>query len=73
MDDFIELEIDVLRISPQSRNTEQVIQIFDDRLHGKTNNDEAEQALKKFIMSGECDGYWRGEAGMDASATNQQQ
>ena len=68
MDDFIELEIDILRISPQSRNTEQVIQIFDDRLHGKIDNDEAEQAMQKFIMSGECDGYWRGEAGMDASA-----
>jgi len=68
MDDFIELEIDILRISPQSRNTEQVIKIFDDRMHGKMNNDEAEQALQKFIMSGECDGYWRGEAGMDNSA-----
>ncbi len=70
MDDFIELEIDILRISPQSRNTEQIIQIFDDRLHGKIDNDEAEQAMQKFIMSGECDGYWRGEAGMDASAVS---
>lgn len=70
MDDFIELEIDILRISPQSRNTEQVIQIFDERLHGKISNDEAEQAMQKFIMSGECDGYWRGQAGMDTSATS---
>jgi len=70
MDDFIELEIDVLRISPQSRNTEQIIQLFDDRLHGKITNDEAEQAMQKFIMSGECDGYWHGQAGMDAHAVN---
>ena len=66
MDDFIDLEIDVLRISPQSANTEQIIEIFDHCLHGKISSDEAEKSLQQYIMSGECDGYWHGEAGMDS-------
>jgi len=70
MDDFIDLQIDILRISPQSKNTEQVIQIFDDCIHGKCSSEEADQALQKYIMSGECDGYWHGQAGMDASVVN---
>jgi collagenase-like PrtC family protease len=65
--DFIDLEIDVLRISPQSRNTLQVIDIFDKALRGKINSDEAEKSLQRFIMSGECDGYWHGQAGMDST------
>ncbi len=70
MDDFIDLQIDVLRISPQSKNTEQVIQVFDDCLHGKISGKKADQTLQKYIMSGECDGYWHGQAGMDASVIN---
>jgi len=67
INDFIELEIDVLRISPQSRNTLQVIDIFDKALRGKISSDEAEKSLQRFIMSGECDGYWHGQAGMDST------
>ena len=65
IDDFIELEIDVLRISPQSKNTEQIIDIFDRCLRGISNSEEAEKSLQPYIMSGECDGYWHGEAGMN--------
>jgi len=65
INDFIDLEIDVLRISPQSKNTLRVIDIFDNCLRKKISCDEAEQSLQKYIMSGECDGYWHGQAGMD--------
>ncbi len=71
MDDFIDLEIDVLRISPQSTNTEQIIEIFDNCLHGKISSDEAEKSIQQYIMSGECDGYWHGEAGMDSTNAEQ--
>ena len=67
IDDFINLEIDVLRISPQSANTMQIIDVFHDCLHGKMTTGEAENKLQQTIMSGECDGYWHGEAGMDKS------
>ena len=64
IDDFIDLEVDVLRISPQSRNTEQIIDIFHDCLNGKMTGSDADNKLQKYIMSGECDGYWHGQAGM---------
>lgn len=64
INDFIGLGIDVLRISPQSKNTERIIDVFDRCLHGEINVDEAAKSLQPFIMSGECDGYWHEEAGM---------
>ena len=64
IDDFIDLEVDVLRISPQSRNTQQIIDIFHDCLNGKMTGHDADNELQKYMMSGECDGYWHGQAGM---------
>ena len=69
VDDFIDLEVDVLRISPQSRNTEQIIDVFHDCLNGKITGCDAENELQKYMMSGECDGYWHGQAGMDRAAS----
>lgn len=66
IDDFTGLGVDVLRISPQSRNTDQVIDIFHDCLNGKITGCDANIELHKYIMSGECDGYWHGTAGMDS-------
>ena len=65
INDFIDLDIDVLRISPQSKNTQQIIDIFDKCLHGKVTASDAEKLLQPYIMSGECDGYWHGKAGME--------
>lgn len=69
IDDFIDLEVDVLRISPQSGNTEQVINIFHDCLNEKMTACDADIELQKYMMTGECDGYWHGQAGMDNTAT----
>jgi collagenase-like PrtC family protease len=71
MNDFIDLEIDVLRISPQSENTEQVINVFDDCLQGKISCDEAEKILQNYILAGECDGYWHGQAGMNFTVNHE--
>jgi len=71
INDFIELDIDVLRISPQSKNTENIIDIFYDCLHGKITSSGAEEALQQYIMSGECNGYWSGQAGMDRADQQQ--
>ncbi len=64
LDALVNLKIDVLRISPQSRNTTQIIKIFHDRLHGKIEEAEAAECLQASIMSGECDGYWHDQPGM---------
>jgi collagenase-like PrtC family protease len=63
-DDFTDLEVDVLRISPQSSNTEQIIDIFHQCLNGAMTSCDADNELKKYVTSGECDGYWHGQAGM---------
>lgn len=65
INDFINLEIDVLRISPQSTNTRQVIDVFDQCVRGKITGSDAETALHQYVMSGECDGYWHGGAGKE--------
>jgi collagenase-like PrtC family protease len=65
IDDFTELEVDVLRISPQSRHTEQIIGLFHDCLNGKIPACDADIGLQKYLLSEECDGYWHGQAGMD--------
>jgi len=65
IEDFINLKIDVLRISPQSKNTEHIIELFYKRLHNTITDKQAEAALSQHILTGECDGYWHGQAGMD--------
>ena len=65
INDFIDLNIDVLRISPQSKNTEQIIDVFDKCLHGKVTGREAEKTIQSYIMSGECNGYWHDKAGKE--------
>ena len=59
-----ELEVDVLRISPQSHFTPQIIQAFYDRLQGDDNASLTEEA-ESWANSGSCNGYWHGGAGMD--------
>ena len=70
IEDFINLEIDVLRISPQSNNTEQILEVFYDCLHGNITGSDANNVLQQYILSEQCDGYWHGRAGMDNCANN---
>jgi len=72
LNEFKNLEIDVLRISPQSVGTEQVIEVFDNCLRGKLSITDAETLLQKHLLSGECDGYWQGQAGMSMSINDKQ-
>lgn len=65
MDAFIELGIDVLRISPQSVNTGKVIDLFHRCRQGEISPAQAEAEIQPYLLSGECDGYWHEEAGMN--------
>jgi hypothetical protein len=53
------LNVDVLRVSPQSRHTGLVIKAFRAALDG-----DPPATLDKFMPFGACDGYWRGAEGM---------
>lgn len=64
-----ELGVDILRISPQSHFTTDIIQAFHDRLNAKvgddTINNESKKDSERWAIGGSCDGYWHGTAGMD--------
>jgi collagenase-like PrtC family protease len=66
LDDLRQLGVDVLRISPQSRHTELIIDTFHRCLRGSTTAPEAEAQLGKLMPVGPCNGYWYGDAGMDS-------
>jgi len=57
---------DILRISPQSEDTELVISLFHHARLGSLKADEAAYKLERCSPVGLCDGYWHGEAGMTA-------
>ena len=63
------LDVDVLRISPQSHFTPQIIEAFHQRLQENltiTNNDPSlTEKAEKWANSGSCNGYWHGGSGMD--------
>lgn len=59
-----ELGVDVVRISPQSRGTEQIIDIFSRCVAGDLDLDEGDRRLRGLMPVGACDGYWFGDAGM---------
>ncbi|HEC06093.1 MAG TPA: U32 family peptidase [Thiolapillus brandeum] len=54
------LGIDVLRISPQARHTDRIVQAFAEALQGGSELPD----LQRLMPVGGCDGYWHGEAGM---------
>ena len=69
LDDLGQLDVDVLRISPQSSRTDTVIRLFHACLHDSCSTDEAAAELAGLMPTGPCDGYWHGGAGMDSRGT----
>lgn len=55
---------DILRISPQSEDTERVISLFHQVRSGSLEAAEAAYKLEHFSPVGLCDGYWHSEPGM---------
>lgn len=64
LDALRELDVDVLRLSPHSRNTGQAAALFRDALDGACDPAAAEQQLAGLAPAPLCNGYWFGEAGM---------
>jgi collagenase-like PrtC family protease len=66
LDDLIALGVDVVRISPQSRHTESIIEAFHACLQDRAGISGAITNLGKFLPAGSCNGYWHGDAGMNS-------
>jgi collagenase-like PrtC family protease len=63
------MQVDVLRISPQSQHTERVIDLFAQCLRGDLDVAQGSAQLEALMPIGSCNGYWYGEAGMQQCMT----
>lgn len=69
LDELIELDVDILRISPPSQHCEKIIEIFYKTLHNEYPVEKANTDLQTLMVSGgSCNGYWKGKSGMDWQA-----
>ena len=61
-----EMNVDVLRISPQSQHTCEVIELFQRCRDAELSLEDGNAQLLTLMPSGSCDGYWFGDAGLNA-------
>ena len=59
------LQVDVVRLSPQSRHMAKVVEAFAAVRDGTLEPHEASGRVARLAVGGVCNGYWHGEAGMD--------
>ncbi|MEW5770189.1 MAG: U32 family peptidase [Pseudomonadota bacterium] len=68
LDELRDTGVDVLRLSPQARHMERVVETFRALLDGEGGKTgtapDATQTLDRLMPGRPCDGYWLGEAGM---------
>ena len=60
--------VDIVRISPQSGGTMQVLDIYDQVRRGLLGADQARLQLAPLLPGEACNGYWHGQPGMDQVA-----
>jgi collagenase-like PrtC family protease len=65
LDEAAAIGADVLRISPQSRGTAEVVRLFDLTSKKEIAADQALAQLNALMPSGGCDGYWHGRPGIE--------
>ena len=60
-----QLGIDVLRISPQSENTLEIVELFRQCLARSIGTDPAARQMENLMPGCACNGYWHGKPGLD--------
>jgi collagenase-like PrtC family protease len=66
--DMRALGVDVVRISPQSSGTGEVLAAFDQARRGASGSADARRQIAGLLPAEACDGYWFGRPGMENSA-----
>ncbi len=61
--------VDVLRISPQSRHTADIVTLFHDVLTHTMPVHVAQHALQSLLLEKACNGYWYGKPGLEQVAS----
>lgn len=67
LDELQQLNVDVLRLSPQSQQMDKIIKTYHACLQGQQSIADGLAKIAHLITGGSCDGYWLGEAGMKRS------
>lgn len=66
LDELVNLNVDILRISPPSKHVDKIIELFYKTLHNTYQATEANNILQNLMPAGGyCNGYWHGINGMD--------
>jgi len=68
LDELPQLGVDVLRISPQSENTFEIVKLFRQRLEHSVTAGLAAHQMESLMPFGACNGYWHGQPGLDQVA-----
>jgi collagenase-like PrtC family protease len=63
-----ELNVDVIRLSPQSSRMKDIVDIFHAALKGAATPQEARARLEPLMPEQGCNGYWYGKPGMEQAA-----
>jgi collagenase-like PrtC family protease len=59
--------VDVVRISPQSEHSGEVIRLFRDRIDQRASREDTLQQIESLLPETSCNGYWHGQPGMEQS------
>lgn len=60
-----DLGVDVVRISPQSQHTEEIIKLFHAVLAQQASPTEAMESMRAIMPNQPCNGYWYGKPGLE--------
>jgi collagenase-like PrtC family protease len=64
IDELRDLDVEVVRVSPQSQGIFEIIDVFREVLDGRMHAGPAMETLAPFMSAGPCDGYWHGRPGL---------
>lgn len=65
IDAMREMGVDVLRISPQCRHTDDIAQLFRNVVDGRLDGGQAFKQMLPLMPAGPCNGYWHGLPGLE--------
>lgn len=68
LDELSQLGVDVLRISPQSAHTFEIVRLFRQCLDKSITAELAARQLESLMPNGACNGYWHGQPGLEQVA-----
>lgn len=62
------LQVDVLRLSPQSQHMPEIVKLFDDVIGGRLDGTQALSQMQPLMPEAHCDGFWHGMPGLERRA-----